>query len=322
MRILITGGAGFIGSHLVKHFVDLGHEVVIADRFTYAGKARRLGEYLTRVPFLIGDLAQGDLPYRCTEVAPDVVIHTAAETHVDRAIMDPTSFLIANPLGTSKLLDAFAKSPKPKPRFIVYSTDEVYGASQEPSELRYELSSRYNPSNAYSASKVAVEAVCNAFRVTHKLPITIVRPCNVYGRGQHPEKAVPKWVGQIMAGKPATIYNDGRGFRDWMHTLDHCRAIQAIIEKRPRYLVYNLARGDFRTDLDVFSAVCRVLGVDASYTLTPGRPGHDRGYAMDGYGLRCLGWEPQVSFEDGLADLVKHIQYEPNFWAHDLVRAV
>ena len=339
MRILVTGGAGFIGSHLVRHFVTAGHDVIIADRFTYAGKGRRLGNLLRQCPLLIGDLAQGDLPARCVEAEPDVVIHTAAETHVDRSILDPTSFLVANPLGTSRLLDAFAQSSPlshrqvhgtccmPKlPRFVLYSTDEVYGPSASPVETRVERDP-YNPSNAYSASKVAVEAVANAYRVTHDLDLLVVRPCNVYGRGQHPEKAIPKWTGQILRGEPATIYNDGQGFRDWMHTSDHCSAIERIIThwgdatpaRRLRTPAFNLARFDFRTDMEVFLQLRVTLGKpDAPHVLVPGRPGHDRGYAMSRDKLWSLGHRPRVEFAEGLADAVDYIQAYPDFWVHDM----
>lgn len=326
MRILITGGFGFIGSHLVRHFVALGHEVTAADRFNYATKARRLGDCLPKIRVLIGDLAQGDLPYRCVEVAPDLVIHTAAETHVDRSIMDPTTFLVNNPLGTSRLLDAFAKGTaiprQPFPRFVIYSTDEVYGPSKEPSDFKIE-SDPFRPSNAYSASKVAVEAVCHAFRVTHALPIIIVRPCNVYGVGQHPEKAVPKWTRQMLRGEPVTIYNDGRGFRDWMHTHDHCRAIEAIVDQwelAHEYGVLNLPRRDFRTDQQVADAVAAALGMAYEPHRVPGRPGHDHGYAMFGDRLGRLGWEPLVEFDYGLHHAVRHAKAEADFWEHDLVR--
>jgi len=325
MRILVTGGAGFIGSHLVRHFVTAGHEVIIADRFTYAGKGRRLGNLLRQCPLLIGDLAQGDLPARCVEAEPDVVIHTAAETHVDRSISAPMDFLMANPLATLRLMEAFV-GVRHRPRFIIYSTDEVYGPSASFVETRVERDP-YNPSNAYSASKVAVEAVANAYRVTHGLDLLVVRPCNVYGRGQHPEKAIPKWTGQILRGEPATIYNDGQGFRDWMHTADHCSAIERIIThwgdatpaRRLRTPTFNLARFDFRTDMEVFLQLRVTLGKpDAPHVLVPGRPGHDRGYAMSRDKLWSLGHRPRVEFAEGLADAVDYIQAYPDFWVHDM----
>ena len=325
MHILVTGGCGFIGSHLVRHFVTAGHRVTVADRFSYAGKARRVEDLLPRVDLLVGDLAQGDLPYRCVEAQPDVVLHTAAETHVDRSILDPTTFLINNPLGTSRLLDAFAKHDGPLPRFVVYSTDEVYGPQQDwtPDSLRHELSP-FNPSNAYSASKVAVEAVCNAFRVTHGLLIIIVRPCNVYGCGQHPEKAIPKWAGQLLRGESPTIYNDGQGFRDWMYDLDHCRAIQCVLDQwalAEEMRVINLARGDWRTDQQVFDALSQEIGgLQCVRKLVPGRPGHDKGYAMTGTRLSLLGFRPQVPFEEGLRRVVRWLLACPNFWDHDLAK--
>lgn len=327
MRILITGIGGFIGSHLAKHFVALNHDIIGADRFTYAGKARRLGDAIERIQLLIGDLAQGDLPQRCVEAAPEVVIHCAAETHVDRSIMDPTTFFYANVIGTSRLLDAFAKASHPPPRMFVYSTDEVYGpqSGYGPSDLRTE-DAPFRPSNAYAASKVGVEAISHAMRVTHGLPITIVRPCNVYGRGQHPEKAIPRWTQSLLQGRKAPLFRGGKEFRDWMHTTDHCAAIECLVMAPSlAWPVYNVARADWHTNGFVLESIVSILGKDPARFedyiehIDP-RKGHDAGYAMDGRRLQKLGFVPKIRFEDGLYDQVEWMKSHMDFWDHDAIR--
>jgi dTDP-glucose 4,6-dehydratase len=330
MRILITGGCGFIGSHLVQHFASIGHEVIVADLFSYAGKAKRIQNILPMVEVLVGDLAQGDLPYRCIEAEPHIVIHAAAETHVDRSIMDPTTFLRSNAIGTSRLLDAFAnRGCVSRPRFLVYSTDEVYGPQNDWSHESLRLEGdQFNPSNSYSASKVAVEAICNAFRVTHGLPIVIVRPCNVYGRGQHPEKAIPRWISTLLKGEKAPLFRGGKEFRDWMHTSDHARAIETILLKwewAEDFKNINIPRGDWRTNAEVLRTIIDILYPaqvksfeDYVVDITP-RKGHDPGYAMWGGLLGSLGFVSKMSFEDGLRDQIEWTKANPDFWSHDLV---
>src|SRR5262245_6356294 len=216
VKVLVTGGAGFIGSAVVQHLVTQGHDVIVADRFTYSGKARNLGPVLKDVQLLIGDLATGDLAARCAEAQPDWVVHLAAETHVDHAIAHPERFMWSNVVGTTRLLQALYAQEGPYPgKIVVYSTDEVFGPT--PAGARFDEQAPFKPSNAYSASKVGVEGVATAFHVTHGFPTVIVRPCNTFGPGQHPEKAIPRWVGQYLRGEPMTLYNDGQGSRDWLH---------------------------------------------------------------------------------------------------------
>ena len=320
-RVLITGGAGFIGSHMTEHMLAQGHRVAVADRFTYAGKGRNLQAVLPQIELLIGDLAAGDLPGRCAAWEPDWVIHMAAETHVDRAISDPDLFMHSNVLGTTRLLQALHMQATVRPsRIVVYSTDEVFGSTRP--GVAYAETQPFNPSNAYAASKVAVEAVANSFYRTHEMPISIVRPCNTYGPRQHPEKAIPRFVAQALAREPMTLYNDGFGSRDWLHTSDHCRAVETVLERGEPGQAYNMAAGESHTDLEIASGVAAIVGeFTREIIMTPrlvrGRPGHDKHYLMTSERLRALGWKPIADFKAYFADTVRWNMENQDWWQHD-----
>lgn len=333
--ILITGGAGFIGSHLARYFVHQGYDVTIADRFTYAGKGRNLQDILPQVHLLIGDLSTGDLAERCAALTPEYVVHMAANTHVDRAIADPESFMWSNVIGTTRLLQAFwlaahatwestlAAHGFPR-KIIVYSTDEVFGPT--PAGCAFDESAPFRPSNAYSASKVGVEGVASSFYVTHRMPLVVVRPCNTYGYGQHPEKVIPRFVSQMLQGQPVTVYNDGTGSRDWLHTLDHARAIECLLMQGEPGQSYNLGAGEEHSDLDICGWIATILGEEGllpsapDITFVPGRPGHDRRYFMVNAKLRSLGWSPRVDFAQGLRETVLWNAMHQDYWSDDRVR--
>jgi dTDP-glucose 4,6-dehydratase len=304
MRILVTGGAGFIGSAVSRHLLSLGHTVAVADRFTYAGKGRNLADILPHIALLIGDLATGELAERCAQWQPEQVVHLAAETHVDHAIAHPERFLVSNALGTTRLLQALVTQTQRPPTVLVYSTDEVFGPT--PRGVAFDEQAPFK----------------------HRLPVVIVRPCNTYGPRQHPEKAIPRFVQQLLAGRDMTLYNDGRGARDWLHVEDHARAIACLLDRGIPGEAYNLAAHDEHDDLDIATRIYHVL-VSAGYvapqrtvpwTLVPGRPGHDRRYYMQGAKLRALGWAPQVPFEQGFRDTVLWNARHREWWTHDVVR--
>ena len=349
MRVLITGGAGFIGSHMTEYFVSQGHDVCVADRFTYAGKGRNLQAVLDRIHLLIGDLSTGDLPERCAAWRPDWVVHMAAETHVDRAIEAPEQFIISNVLGTTRLLQALwthhvrndpwyrgqaFETERPSgfspQKIIVYSTDEVFGST--PPGRAFDEQTPFCPSNAYSASKVGVEGVARSFYVTHQMPIVVVRPCNTYGPRQNPEKVIPKFVQQMLHDEPVTVYNDGRGARDWLHAYDHARAIECLLQHGEPGESYNLGAGEEHTDLEIATYIfleLQALGHLPSeqkladiIKLTPGRPGHDKRYMMDNTKLCALGWKPIVDFQGGFADTVSWNITNWDWWRHDTVELV
>ena len=320
---VISGGAGFIYSHVARHFVNLGWDVIIADHFDMQGKGKNIADLLPRVRLIIGDLTVGALAARCAEVRPDYVVHAAAYTHVDDSITDPERFMLNNVLGTTRLLQAFSQSGHIPTRILIVSTDEVYGST--PPGVAFTESQPFAPSNAYAASKVVVEAIAGAFHTTHTLPILIVRPCNTYAPGQFPAKVIPKFIGQLLRNELVTLYNDGQGSRDWLHAEDHARAVETILDRGQVGEAYNLGADEEHTDRDILiriEAILSYLGyltTPGSIAKVPGRPGHDRRYRMQTDKLRALGWVPQVAFSDGLRETVRWNAEHQEYWAHDLV---
>lgn len=322
MRILVTGGAGFIGAHVTRHLLGQGHEVCVATRNTYAGKFRNLADVLPEISLLIGDLAERHFAEQCAAWTPEAVVHMAAETHVDRAIADPASFMRANVLGTTQLLQAVTQGD-PVPKVLVYSTDEVYGPT--PPGVAFDEHAPFKPSNAYSASKVGVEGLAQAFWVTHGLPLVVVRPCNTYGPGQHPEKVIPKFVRQLLQGETMTLYNDGQGRRDWLHVQDHARAVQVLLDQGQPGQAYNLAAESEQSDAEMARRVWHQVRYPAFETFdeavqyVPGRPGHDRAYRLNGQKLRQLGWAPQVPLAQGISGTIRWNIEHQDWWASDVL---
>lgn len=332
MKVLLTGGAGFIGSHVSRYLLEHGYEVHIADRFSYAGKIRNIVDFLRGAKLWVGDLKSEEFCQKLAAFPFDSVVHLAGNTHVDRSITDPLSFSLDNVGGTNQLLHAFEPEPRTWKRrrtgcpqlhrFILYTTDEVFGST--PAGQIFDEQAPFNPSNAYSASKVGIEGLAKAYATTHGMPIVVVRPCNTYGRGQHPEKAIPRFTRQALTGQPMTVHNDGTGSRDWLHTEDHASAIQILLEKSEPGQSYNLAAGDEHTDIEVANRIGDIVfgktGHKADVSFVPGRPGHDRRYLMDGTKLRSLGWKPKVPFADGLKDAVEWTAENLDWWDHDYVK--
>lgn len=326
--ILLTGAAGFIYSAVARHFVQHGWDVTIADHFDMQGKGQNLANILPDVRLLIGDLATGALAERCAEVHADYIVHAAAYTHVDDAIADPERFMTNNILGTTRLLQALWAARRTHgelpQKMLIISTDEVFGAT--PPGQYFREDAPYNPSNAYAASKVGVEAIARSFFHTHQLPVIVMRPCNTYGPGQFPAKVIPKFIQQMLTGQPVTLYNDGRGSRDWLHVQDHAQAIQVLLERGKVGDAYNLGANDEHSDLDIYENIGMIL-LDAGIvpeipppTFVPGRPGHDRRYAMKTDKLRALGWQPRIPFTDGFRETVLWNVEHRDWWSHDFVK--
>lgn len=313
-RVLVTGIAGFIASHVAGYLEGKGYEVHGADRFSYAGKIKNIAGNCPQAKLWIGDLKNEEFCRKLAKTGWDAVIHCAGNTHVDNSIRDPISFTTDNVLGTNQLLHAFEDSGI---RTIVYSTDETMG-STPPGQV-FSEDAPLNPSNAYAASKVAVEGLFRAYYNTFGMDVMLVRPCNVYGRGQHPEKAIPRFTGQCLRGEAMTVHRDGSGARDWMHTEDHAAAIRIVLEHGKSGEVYNLARGDEHNDLEVATSIAGLCGVEPKITFTPGRPGHDPRYWMNGTKIRGLGWSPSVPFQWGLKDAVDWTVAHQDYWDHDYV---
>jgi dTDP-glucose 4,6-dehydratase len=324
MRLLVTGGAGFIGSELVRQVLARrdGTRVTVLDALTYAGNRANLAdveadeEQARRFTFVHGDIADADAVGPLLNQA-DAVVNAAAETHVDRSILDPEAFLRTGVIGVHVLLEAVrhetdrARSgDRPAaPRFLQVSTDEVYGDVAE--GLSVETDS-LAPRSPYAAAKAAGELLVGAYRVTFDLDTVITRGSNTYGPHQHPEKLVPLFATNAIAGEPLPMYGDGMQVRDWLHVADHATGIAFALQHGEAGEAYNIAGGRLLPNRDVIDAILAATGRDWSLVRTvPDRPGHDRRYAMDGSKLAALGWRPARTFEDGLPATVAWYRDHP-----------
>jgi dTDP-glucose 4,6-dehydratase len=312
--LLITGGAGFIGSNLVHHaLAHTADRLVIVDKLTYAGSLLNLEGALgsPRVVFVQADIADAAAMERVfAETKPDAVMNLAAETHVDRSIDSPRPFVDTNVVGTLVLLEAARKFKTH--RFLHVSTDEVYG-TLGPDGL-FSEETPYAPNSPYAASKASADHLVRAYFHTYQLPVLITNCSNNYGPRQFPEKLIPLMVLQAIDGRALPIYGDGGNVRDWLHVDDHCRGLLLVLAKGRVGEKYNIGGGNERTNLQVVDAICDALetlrarsgGYRALKTFVEDRPGHDRRYAIDAAKVRQeLGWSPSRAFEDGLRETVR-----------------
>jgi dTDP-glucose 4,6-dehydratase len=312
--LLITGGAGFIGSNLVHHaLAHTADRLVIVDKLTYAGSLLNLEGALgnPRVVFVQADIADDRAMDRVfADTRPDAVMNLAAETHVDRSIDSPRPFVDTNVVGTFVLLEAARKFKTS--RFLHVSTDEVYGTLG--SDGLFSEDTPYAPNSPYAASKASADHLVRAYFHTYQLPVLITNCSNNYGPRQFPEKLIPLMVLQALDGRPLPIYGDGGNVRDWLHVDDHCRGLLLALAKGRAGEKYNIGGGNERTNLQVVDAICDTLDAlrprDGSYrslkTFVRDRPGHDRRYAIDAAKIRReLGWSPRRTFEDGLRETVQ-----------------
>lgn len=317
MKILITGGAGFIGSHVVRQFVLKYHDYQIfnLDALTYAGNLENLNDIESKenYKFIKGDIRNQDFINRIfSEYKFDNVIHLAAESHVDRSISNPTEFIETNILGTVNLLNAFKFIHKSKfegKRFYHISTDEVFGSLGE-NGLFNEKSS-YDPRSPYSASKASSDHFIRAYGETYGLPYVISNCSNNYGEYHFPEKLIPLFINNILNKKPLPVYGDGNYIRDWLYVKDHAKAIDLIFHKGKNKETYNIGGFNEWKNLDLVKLLCKLMDKKLGNELgtseklikyVEDRPGHDKRYAIDATKLnRELGWSPSVTFEEGLS---------------------
>lgn len=308
MRLLVTGGAGFIGSNFVSYILRKypDYEVVNLDALTYAGNLANLKEVMKnpRHRFVQGRIEDGKLVHRLMK-GVDVVINFAAESHVDRSILEPQVFITTNVLGTQVLLDAALRHKVSL--FYQISTDEVYGALKLSTKRRFTENSPLRPNSPYSASKTAADLLVKAYHHTYGLPVVISRCSNNYGPKQHPEKFIPTVILNALHDNPVPIYGDGLYVRDWIHVLDHCKAIDLIMHKGKPGEVYNIGADNEWANIDLAKKILKILRKPESLlTSVKDRPGHDRRYAIDSAKLRReLGWKPSIPFEKGLAETVR-----------------
>jgi len=323
--LLVTGGAGFIGSNFVLSTVaQTGEAVLNLDKLTYAGNLKNLAalEGDARHVFVQGDICDRPLVRRLlAERRPRAIVHFAAESHVDRSIEGPAEFVQTNVTGTFSLLEesrahwsALPAAEKAAFRFLHVSTDEVYG-SLGADDPAFSEQTPYAPNSPYAASKAASDHLVRAYHHTYGLPALTTNCSNNYGPYQFPEKLIPLVIHNALAGKPLPVYGDGNNVRDWLYVLDHCAAVRLALDKGRPGETYNIGGSSERTNIDVVQQICAILDrvqprAGGRYadlvTFVKDRPGHDRRYAIDSRKIRAeLGWSPQESFESGLEKTVR-----------------
>ena len=316
MKLLVTGGAGFIGSAFVRLTLarDPAAEVLNFDALTYAGNLENLAAVADnpRYQFVKGNICDaGAVDRAVADFKPDAIVHFAAESHVDRAILSPKPVVETNFIGTFNLLEA-ARKHKTR-RFQHVSTDEVYGSIDAPAEA--DESYPLKPSSAYSASKAGADLLALSYVTTYKLDVVVTRASNNYGPYQFPEKLIPLMISNALEDRPLPIYGDGQQVRDWLYVDDHCRAIRAVLEKGRAGEVYNIGGNRALPNIDVVHQILTATGKPESLLKTvEDRPGHDRRYALTSEKiLKETGWAPTVEFEQGLADSVAWYMGNPGW---------
>lgn len=334
MRVLVTGGAGFIGSALVRHLIEeAGYEVLNLDKLTYAGVLESLAPVAGngRYRFVQGDICDAELVGRLLdEFQPDVIAHLAAESHVDRSIDNPGEFIQTNVVGTFTLLERaldywrrLDAGRQARFRFHHVSTDEVYGSLGD--EGFFTEETPYDPRSPYSASKASSDHLARAWSHTFGLPVLVTNCSNNYGPYHFPEKLIPLIILRAISGEPLPVYGDGSNVRDWLFVEDHARALRRVFERGIPGETYNIGGNSERRNIDVVKTICATLDrlrprqAGGSYseqiTFVTDRPGHDQRYAIDATKMRDeLGWQPEVSFEEGIEKTVKWYLERNDWW--------
>ena len=331
MKLLVTGGCGFIGSNFIRHMLARSVSaadvsIVNLDLLTYAGNPENLADVerdaslARRYRLVRGDIADASVVDGLIEEGFDALVNFAAESHVDRSIESATPFIRTNVVGTQVLLDAARRAGVG--RFVQVGTDEVYGALSLDAPDRFVETTPLSPRSPYAASKASADLLAHAAFVTHGLPVIITRCSNNYGPYQFPEKFLPQMILNALERKPLPIYGDGLYVRDWLHVEDHCLALEAVLARGEPGAVYNIGGGDEtgrggeRANIDVAKAVLKITGAPESLiTRVPDRPAHDRRYAIDSGRIRReLGWRPAWSFERGLTTTVDWYRSHDAWW--------
>ncbi|NUS72420.1 MAG: dTDP-glucose 4,6-dehydratase [Corynebacteriales bacterium] len=317
MRMLVTGGAGFIGSHFVRSVLGgaypglEGSQVTVLDKLTYAGNRANLASVWDNpgLRFVRGDICDAELVAQLTP-GHDVIVNFAAESHVDRSIAGGAEFVLTNVLGTQNLLQAALISGVQT--FLQVSTDEVYGSIDQGS---WPETDPLLPNSPYSASKASADLFVRAYFSTHGLDVRTTRCSNNYGPFQYPEKVIPLFITNLMDGKKVPLYGDGLNRRDWLHIDDHCRGIAAVLDKGAPGEIYNIGGGTEITNRQLTELLLDACGVgEEMIQYVQDRKGHDRRYSVDITKIRGIGYEPQVRFSDGLADVVGWYRENEAWW--------
>jgi dTDP-glucose 4,6-dehydratase len=313
LKLLVTGGCGFIGSNFVKLMLarhpDL--ELLNLDKLTYAGNPENLRELRSdpRYTFQRGDICDAAAVEEAFAWSPDAVVNFAAETHVDRSIADPGEFLTTDVKGTYTLLEAARRRGV---RFLQISTDEVYGSIEAGS---FTEESNLEPASPYSASKAAADLLVLAYVRTYGTEALIARSSNNFGPHQYPEKLIPLFITNLLEGRKVPVYGDGLNVRDWIYVLDNCAALELVLQRGEAGQVYNIGGGNERNNLEITRVLLEMAGADeGSIQFVPDRPGHDRRYSLDATKVRSLGWEPERDFEAALRETFAWYSDNRDWW--------
>jgi len=315
MKLLVTGGAGFIGSNFVRYMLDKykDYKIVNLDKLTYAGNLENIKdlEANRRHSLVKGDICDLRLVEKLVKREEvDVIVNFAAETHVDRSIVDPEAFIRTDVFGTYTLLEVARKFSVKK--YVQISTDEVYGSIEKGS---FSETSSLAPSSPYSASKAAADLLTLAYKTTYGLPVLITRGSNTYGPYQHTEKLIPLFVTNLIENKKVPLYGDGKNVRDWLYVIDHCSGIDTALHKGNIGEIYNIGASDERTNLEITHMILGELGMmEDMIEFVKDRLGHDRRYSLNCKKLKALGWKPKYSLEKGLKETVKWYTQNVKWW--------
>lgn len=315
--LFITGGAGFMGSNFIKYILKNypDYRIINFDKLTYAGNLENLDEIAGHpaYSFFKGDIADPESLLPALGKGVDAIVNYAAETHVDRSILEPEAFIRTDVFGTYQLLEAVRKGLAG--RLVQISTDEVFGMVKD-MDTEFSEESKFDPSSPYSASKAGGDHLCAAYYRTYKTPVLVTHSCNFYGPNQYPEKLIPLFVTNLLEDKKIPLYGQGDQFREWIFTQDHCRAVDAILHQGKIGEVYNIGTRQRISNLELTQKLLHILDKSSDYIENvPDRPGHDFGYAVNPDKImRELGWQPQVSFEEGLSRTVDWYRENRPWW--------
>jgi dTDP-glucose 4,6-dehydratase len=312
-KVLVTGGAGFIGSNFARYMLAEypDSQVVVLDKLTYAGNLDNLKDIWDdpRFTFVKGDICDQKVVGE-TMAGCDAVVNFAAETHVDRSIGEAGAFVRTDVFGTHVLLEAARELGVS--RYVQISTDEVYGSISEGSSIE---SDHLNPSSPYAASKAGADLLVLSYYVTHKLPVLITRSSNNFGPNQYPEKLIPLFVTNALENKSLPLYGDGLNVRDWLYVQDNCRGIDLVLQRGEVGEIYNIGGDNERTNREITDLILRSLDRPGSLVkMVPDRPGHDRRYSLKSEKLKSLGWAPKSRFEDDLVQTVQWYAQNEQWW--------
>ena len=313
MNLLVTGGCGFLGSNFIRHILKKypNYRVINLDKLTYAGNPDNLKdiEGNSNYQFIKGDIAdERTVPKICRNNRIDCIVNYAAETHVDRSILDPDAFIKTDVLGTYNILKAVKDLGIPK--FVQISTDEVYGSIKKGKFIE---TSPFKPNSPYSASKASGDLLCRSYVKTYNLPVIVTNAVNCYGPYQYPEKLMPLFITNLLENKKVPLYGDGQNVREWLYALDHAWAIDFVMHKGNLGEVYNIGSGVEKKNLEITKTILKELSFDNRMVeKVEDRPGHDLRYALDWSKLKKLGWEPEYKFDEAIRETIRW--YKKNDW--------